>query len=620
MADRAALCPLRTAVVVTGLLAQLATALSGVLPWAALPFGGVLLVLATRAGLAARGRAATRLHRLATVLAAGLALAVLPRVVTAAGPQDVRTSLGLLLVGVQLVHGLTWQHRRDLQTGLLGAIGLLVLAASYAPDVVAGLPLVAGLAGAVWSGLVAVRLAQLEGADAVAVPEGRVRRTTSLAGPVALAGVLGLVAYLLVPVPAVGVAGRGPAGHRADGTAVWSSSRLDLRVRGALSDRPVAVVPSGSPRLWRGQVYETYDGSSWQATRTPPVPVAGPPYAVATGDGPTRTDDVRLATPGTVLFAPGPVLEVDATGAGVLRVDVDSGVTTTSPVSAYRVTSARQAPAADADDPRWRLLPQALPGRVVELALSLTDGTADRAAAVGAVEEWLRAHATYRLDSPVPRAGEDAVDRFLFVDRTGFCEQFAAAETVLLRAAGIPARLVTGLAYGVDAGPVRTYTERHRHAWVEVADPELGWVVSDPTAGATLAEDGAGVRARVASVAGGLLSRADDLPGGRPVLAGLLLLAAALGAGLVRRRRPLRPGDPEPGPPAGPALAAFLRFDARLGPHRRQPAESLGDLRARLPLAPATDEALGVVEDECYAAVPPPGAPAAAEVLDGAAP
>ena len=50
------------------------------------------------------------------------------------------------------------------------------------------------------------------------------------------------------------------------------------------------------------------------------------------------------------------------------------------------------------------------------------------------------------------------------------CEQFAAAETVLLRSVGIPARLVTGLAYGEGRGDRRLYREKDLHAWVEVGD------------------------------------------------------------------------------------------------------------------------------------------------------
>ena len=68
-----------------------------------------------------------------------------------------------------------------------------------------------------------------------------------------------------------------------------------------------------------------------------------------------------------------------------------------------------------------------------------------------------------------------------------------------------------------------------------------------------------------------------------------------------------------------PALQAFLRYDERLGPRRRHPTESLTELQERLGLPPEVRQALSVVEQECYAAVPPPEVTEVAGVLDAAA-
>jgi transglutaminase-like putative cysteine protease len=101
----------------------------------------------------------------------------------------------------------------------------------------------------------------------------------------------------------------------------------------------------------------------------------------------------------------------------------------------------------------------------------------------------------------VPSAHEDSVDEFLFRSHEGFCEQFASAETVLLRSVGVPSRLVTGYAYGstdaADPGR-RLFTDADAHAWVEVYYPGLDWSPSDPTAGSTLApaRDSASLRSR----------------------------------------------------------------------------------------------------------------------------
>jgi hypothetical protein len=80
--------------------------------------------------------------------------------------------------------------------------------------------------------------------------------------------------------------------------------------------------------------------------------------------------------------------------------------------------------------------------------------------------------------------GADPVDEFLFQTRSGFCEHYASAFTFLMRAAGIPARVVTGY-LGGEINPVDGYLvvrQSDAHAWTEVWLPNEGWVRVDPTA------------------------------------------------------------------------------------------------------------------------------------------
>jgi protein-glutamine gamma-glutamyltransferase len=82
-----------------------------------------------------------------------------------------------------------------------------------------------------------------------------------------------------------------------------------------------------------------------------------------------------------------------------------------------------------------------------------------------------------------PRLNGDTVDQFLFQTKEGFCEHYAASFTVLMRAAGIPARIVTGY-LGGDLNPVDdvlTVRQRDAHAWTEVWLPQQGWLRIDPT-------------------------------------------------------------------------------------------------------------------------------------------
>jgi len=82
-----------------------------------------------------------------------------------------------------------------------------------------------------------------------------------------------------------------------------------------------------------------------------------------------------------------------------------------------------------------------------------------------------------------PPLGIDAVDDFLFETRTGYCEHYASAFAFLMRAAGIPARVVAGY-LGGERNPYGNYLiirQSDAHVWVEVWLPGSGWMRVDPT-------------------------------------------------------------------------------------------------------------------------------------------
>lgn len=87
----------------------------------------------------------------------------------------------------------------------------------------------------------------------------------------------------------------------------------------------------------------------------------------------------------------------------------------------------------------------------------------------------------YRLDS-LPLLN-DPIDEFLFDSQAGYCEHYASAFTFLMRAAGIPARVVTGYQGGIDNGDYFLIRQSDAHAWSEVwLSDEQGWTRFDPTA------------------------------------------------------------------------------------------------------------------------------------------
>jgi hypothetical protein len=87
----------------------------------------------------------------------------------------------------------------------------------------------------------------------------------------------------------------------------------------------------------------------------------------------------------------------------------------------------------------------------------------------------------YTLEPPL--LPDEPVDRFLFETRAGFCEHYASAFVVLMRALDIPARVVTGY-QGAERNPTDAYhivRQADAHAWAEVWLAGRGWVRVDPT-------------------------------------------------------------------------------------------------------------------------------------------
>jgi protein-glutamine gamma-glutamyltransferase len=291
------------------------------------------------------------------------------------------------------------------------------------------------------------------------------------------------------------------------------SDVVDLRARGHLSDQVAFRVRAPQAALWRAEAFDTFDGTQWTISDRTTEPLVtqwgdAPNAVVLPSDlsgtiGPVPTVHVTqtfyIDTPQpNVLFAaavpeqiyfPSGGLKVDHFGSIRSPVLLDSGLIY-SVISEIPVTDARTLRLANPQelssvDPAYLQLPSELPDRVGELARSVTAGLTNEYDRVQALQSWIHRNTTYDLNVPRDPAGVDAVDHFLFVTKTGFCEQIASSLVILLRTIGIPTRLVTGYGPG-ERNPLTGYFEVRQsdaHAWVEVYYPGIGWVPYDPTFG-----------------------------------------------------------------------------------------------------------------------------------------
>jgi transglutaminase-like putative cysteine protease len=242
--------------------------------------------------------------------------------------------------------------------------------------------------------------------------------------------------------------------------------------------------PPPQERYWRGPVLHEFDGQSWR--RTPgelrahvPRQYLGLAYRYRVQlepsrhrwwfalDTPTQSADARvLLTYDDLLVGAEPL---------------------TDPVNfeAVSYTHTRAVQPLDAVARRQdTALPRTGNPRARALAEALGKRAGSDAALVQAVLDYLRTGGfVYSLEPE--RLGPDAIDDFLFRTRVGFCGHYASAFVALMRAAGVPARVVTGylggewVPYGVGYFLVR---QSEAHAWAEVWLEGRGWTRVDPTA------------------------------------------------------------------------------------------------------------------------------------------
>ena len=325
----------------------------------------------------------------------------------------------------------------------------------------------------------------------------------------------------------------------------------------SLDEPPPADYPGAPPppqHYWRSSLYAAYTGAGWQPLAAGEGPPALPPGSL--GRYPVAQHYQIEAAHGQQLF--GVSQPLSATGDIALQAGGVAGDGTTlvsGATSDYRVLSLAPSPSeaqlrsAGAAYPAaivaaYLQLPPELPARVRRLAEQITAGAPTPYDKALRLQDYLRVTYAYRLDVAGPPDGADAVDYFLFTSSAGYCNYFASAMAVMLRAVGVPARLATGYAMGEYDRARAAYRVpgSAAHAWVEVYFAAYGWVEFEPTPARSVWTRPAGTSG-AATAAAPEAPLAAPTPAGRaPWLVGVLAAAAlALGgwwlAGFAAMRR-----------------------------------------------------------------------------------
>jgi transglutaminase-like putative cysteine protease len=395
------------------------------------------------------------------------------------------TAMLMLMVAIKLLetHG-----RRD-QYVVIGGALFLLLAACLARQELVRVPLYGMEALLCCSALAAVAYAPGTDASALQAAAGlRTRTVIALAGRTLLYALpLSVLLFLFFPrlpghfwaVQSGDEAMTGLGATLTPGSITRLTASYDIALRARFDGRS----PAPSERYWRGPVMHAFDGATWRAGGY----VSGETQRLQCNSRPYRyriflepTSRHWWLALDTVMGSPSPSV----------RYTDDYQLISAQPVyrplsySALSCADVRSLPplssAARREDTQ---LPPNRNPRAAALARQLRQRAGSDAAFVRAVLAFLHTGGFSYSLTPPP-LGPDPVDDFLFGTRTGFCGHYASAFVDMMRAAGVPARVVTGYLGGHLNPYDGTYIVRQSdaHAWAEIWLEGRGWTRVDPTA------------------------------------------------------------------------------------------------------------------------------------------
>ncbi len=300
-----------------------------------------------------------------------------------------------------------------------------------------------------------------------------------------------------VPIPQqTGVTGFSDTMSPGDFSSLSQSKAVAFRVTFD-PETPKQNIPPKASWYWRGLVLDNFDGRNWKYDESPLYKRASGPESIPEFWQLQVLPDSKIFGY-EVLMEPHQqrwlftLMAPVAVSSSSNKVYFAPNYLTKSvrPVAArtqYKVKS----------ELHFLAAPDGLTSRSLKRNLYLPEGSNPRA--VAQAKDWTaqrlrpqeiinnaldkyRASFSYTLRPPP--LGAHSVDEFLFITQKGFCEHFASSFVVLMRAAGIPARVVVGY-QGGEVNPIENYIivrQSDAHAWAEVWLQGRGWVRVDPTA------------------------------------------------------------------------------------------------------------------------------------------
>ncbi|MEH6604042.1 MAG: DUF3488 and transglutaminase-like domain-containing protein [Pseudomonadales bacterium] len=277
-----------------------------------------------------------------------------------------------------------------------------------------------------------------------------------------------------VPLPE----GRGVTGI-SDRLSPGSISELARSSATAFRASFTGLQPAPSERYWRGLVYDRFEGDEWRSSRPTPVNL---PRVRGKAD---YNYSVTMEPSGEHwLFALTDSYAVDSGYARLRSNTVGSYL----PLLQRRQIEFKTDKALRIDslyaDERERLvsLPEGVNEKTQQLGKSWSKESDDVSVLTDRALNYFVDNGFFYTLKP-GQLGRDAMDQFLFDSRRGYCEHYASAFVYLMRAAGVPSRVVAGY-QGGELNPYEDYLlvrQYDAHAWAEVWHEGRGWVRVDPT-------------------------------------------------------------------------------------------------------------------------------------------